>query len=291
MSESDGATSGPTSRRPRRRAGNRGFWKTLPGIVTATAGLISAIAALIGGLIAAGFITVPHPKTTLDTSSHTGQSFSGSSSSGGSSGGSSGASVLNGGSSGSGGGSGGNFSGGGNTSGGGTTSGDSSTGGNTGGGTTSGGTTGRGTTGGGRSTGGSGGGNVGGGSSGPVISGVSFTGNTAAPTVTVSGQGFGTSPTGQLNNSTSCGSYTNNGDDYGTGNLWFEDGSNFAAGIGTPPNGTCVGIIILSWSGDQVAYQFGNAYDSFAHWYISAGDQYTLSVKGVQYSGTVSFSG
>jgi len=34
----------------------RGFWKTLPGIITAAAGLISAIAALIGGLIAAGVI-------------------------------------------------------------------------------------------------------------------------------------------------------------------------------------------------------------------------------------------
>jgi hypothetical protein len=109
--------------------------------------------------------------------------------------------------------------------------------------------------------------------------------------VIVSGQGFGTTPTGQLNNSTSCGSYTNNGDDYGAENLWFEDGSNFAAGIGTPPNGTCVGIIVLSWSSDQVIYQFGNAYDSFDHWYISVGDQYTVSVKGVQHSGTVIFGG
>jgi hypothetical protein len=63
----------------------------------------------------------------------------------------------------------------------------------------------------------------------PVISAVSFTGNTATPTVIVSGQGFGTSPGGQLDNATSCGSYANNGDDFGTNNLWFQDNGNFAA--------------------------------------------------------------
>jgi hypothetical protein len=73
-------------------------------------------------------------------------------------------------------------------------------------------------------------------------------------------------------------------------NLWFRDGENFGAGIGNPPNGTCVGIIVLYWSANQVVYQFGNAYNSFDHWYISTGDQYTLCVKGVNYSGTVSFS-
>lgn len=124
----------------------------------------------------------------------------------------------------------------------------------------------------------------------PVISAVSFTGNTATPTVIVSGQGFGTSPSGQLDNATSCGSYTNNGDDFGTNSLWFQDNGNFAAGLGTPPTGSCIGIIVLSWSNDQVVYQFGNAYNSFDHWYISPGDPYTLAVRGAQYQGTASFS-
>ena len=99
-----------------------------------------------------------------------------------------------------------------------------------------------GNTGGGNITGGSGGST--GGSGGTVISRIRFTGDTAAPTVIISGHGFGTSPpTGQSNNSTGCGSYTNNGKDYATKVLWFDDVSNFAAGNGTPPNGTCIGII------------------------------------------------
>jgi hypothetical protein len=122
------------------------------------------------------------------------------------------------------------------------------------------------------------------------ISGVSFTGTSAAPTVTVSGAGFGANaPAGQLDNATTCGPYTSNGDVYGN-NLWFIDNGNFAAGIGTPPKASCIGITIQSWSDSQVSYQFGNAYNSFDHWYITSGDQYTLAVDGVPYSGTVSFS-
>lgn len=125
----------------------------------------------------------------------------------------------------------------------------------------------------------------------PAISGVAFTGDTTAPTVIVTGSGFGAGPpAGQANNSTNCGSYSNNGDDYGPSGLSFEDTGNFAAGTGTPPNGSCVGIIVLTWSDNQVVYEFGNAYNSFDHWYISAGDQYTVSVDGASYSGTVSFS-
>lgn len=37
------------------------FWKSFPGAVTAAAGLISAIAALVGGLVAVGVIGGPHP--------------------------------------------------------------------------------------------------------------------------------------------------------------------------------------------------------------------------------------
>jgi hypothetical protein len=128
--------------------------------------------------------------------------------------------------------------------------------------------------------------------SGPAIAGVTFTGDTAAPTVIISGYGFGTTaPAGASDDSTSCGSYTSNGEDYGATNLWFVDTGNFAAGSGTPPSGACIGLSVQSWSSDLVVYKFGNAYDSFAHWYISAGDQYTLSVLGAQDGGTVSFSG
>ena len=114
----------------------RRFWKTLPGIITATAGLISAIAALIGGLIAAGFITVSHPIVTAAST----RTPSGHRSSGGGSGGTGGGTASGGGTGGivSGGGTGGGSGGG--------------SGGGTGGGSGSGGQ-------GGSSSGGQGGGN------------------------------------------------------------------------------------------------------------------------------------
>ena len=248
--------------------GGSSFLTSLPGILTALGTLVAASAGLIALFISANSgPPSPSSSTTpvvsaspLNTSGNTGGGTNGNITGGGGTGSSGGI-----GGTGSSGGTGGTGSSGG-------------TGGSNGG---SGGTTG--------GSGGTGGSN--GGSGGTVISGVRLTGDTAVPTVIISGHGFGTSPpAGQANNSTSCGSYTNNGEDYGPKDLWFEDVSNFAAGNGTPPNGTCIGIIVLSWSSDQLVYQFGNAYNSFDHWYLSAGDQYIVSVKGVQSTGTVSFS-
>jgi len=109
--------------------------------------------------------------------------------------------------------------------------------------------------------------------------------------VTVTGHGFGaTPPAGTSNNSTSCGNYTNNGEDYGASNLQFVDTGNFEAGGGVPPSGDCVGLIVQSWSTDQVVFQFGNAYHGYDRWYITAGDQYTVSLSNLHYAGTVSFS-
>jgi hypothetical protein len=72
--------------------------------------------------------------------------------------------------------------------------------------------------------------------SGPAIHGANFTGDTASPTVIITGQGFGaTPPAGISDKSTGCGTYTRNGKDYGPTNLWFEDIGNFSAGSGTPP--------------------------------------------------------
>jgi hypothetical protein len=127
---------------------------------------------------------------------------------------------------------------------------------------------------------------------GPAISGVNFTGGTATPTVTITGHGFGaTPPVGASDNATNCGNYTSNGEDYGTANLEFVDNGNFAAGGGTPPNGDCVGLVLQSWSTDRVVYRFGNAYNTFDHWYITVGDQYTVTIENVHYTGTVSFAG
>ncbi len=124
---------------------------------------------------------------------------------------------------------------------------------------------------------------------GPKITKVSFAGDTAKPVVTITGHRFGSKPAAFSDNSTSCGQYTKNGADFGPSNLWFEDVGNFLAGQGTPPNGSCIGIRLKSWSSTKVVMRFGSAYDSFDHWFITAGDSFVLSLKGVQASGVVSF--
>lgn len=238
--------------RQRRKRGS--FWASLPGVLTALGTLIAACGGVIALFVTTGSGNPPSSSKVAATVTSARANQTG----GTSSRDTSGSSTSIG------------------------TSSSSNSGGRSGGGGFGGGSSGGG--------GGSGGGGAGGGS-GPIISEVGFMGNTAAPTVVVTGNGFGSAPpAGQPDNSTSCGGYTNNGDDYGAADLWFEDVGNFAAGNGIPPNGSCIGIIVLSWSNDKVMYQFGNAYKSFDHWHISDGDQYSLWVKGVQYSGTVSFS-
>lgn len=126
----------------------------------------------------------------------------------------------------------------------------------------------------------------------PSISSVSFSGTSgpgvASPAITITGSNFGTrAPAGTSDNSTSCGPYTANGDVYGS-KLYFADDTNFEAGYKNSSGATCIGIIVESWSATQVVLQFGNAYGTFAHWYLSNGDGYAISVKNGIFGGTVS---
>jgi outer membrane protein assembly factor BamB len=118
----------------------------------------------------------------------------------------------------------------------------------------------------------------------PVITAVSVAGSTAWPTITVSGSGFGgTPPRGSDNNATGCGYYTDNGELFGTRAFDFAD---LTAGWSEG----CVGIILTSWSPTTVVFQFGDAYGSL-NWSLASGDRFTVTLRGVQFSGTVSFPG
>ncbi|MFB8178973.1 hypothetical protein ACFC8N_23545 [Streptomyces sp. NPDC055966] len=126
----------------------------------------------------------------------------------------------------------------------------------------------------------------------PSITSVTFSGThgpgVASPTITVSGSGFGTTaPAGADNNVTSCGTYTGNGNAYGN-QLYFIDDNNFEAGYSDGNGANCIGVTVVSWSSNRVVLRFGNAYGSFAHWYLSNGDGYALSVDNGIYGGTVS---
>lgn len=125
----------------------------------------------------------------------------------------------------------------------------------------------------------------------PSISSVSFSGasgsGVASPTITVTGTHFGAkAPAGTSDNSTSCGPYTANGDVYGS-KLYFADDANFEAGYSNSSGANCIGIIVDSWSSTKVVLQFGNAYGTFAHWYLTNGDGYAISVKNGIFGGTV----
>ena len=126
----------------------------------------------------------------------------------------------------------------------------------------------------------------------PSITAISFTGahgpGVASPTVTVTGTRFGaTAPPGTPNGTTSCGTYTANGDVYGS-KLYFTANAHFEAGYSTPASADCIGIIVVSWSATKVVLKFGNSYGSFDHWYLSNGDGFAVSIKTAIGGGTVS---
>jgi hypothetical protein len=140
---------------------------------------------------------------------------------------------------------------------------------------------------------------------GPIITSVTFSGFAYDPGVTVTGQGFGAAPPpGTPADDTSCGTYVNNGSDYGdafnfTDNYTDPTPGQWQAGYGTPPTGSCIGLAVESWSDTRIVFTFGStpcdaqtqphcAYDTFDRWYIANGDSFTLALKGASFSGTVS---
>lgn len=124
----------------------------------------------------------------------------------------------------------------------------------------------------------------------PVIRAVTFTGDSASPTVTFTGHGFGGSPPlGYDNTVNSCGIYPGNGDDYGDQFSFTDDTNAWAAGQGIPPAGNCIGLVVQSWSGHRVVFMFGSAYGSFDHWTADQGDSFTLILEGASFTGTVNY--
>jgi len=126
----------------------------------------------------------------------------------------------------------------------------------------------------------------------PSITSVSFSGThgpgMASPTITINGSHLGaTAPAGTSDGTTSCGTYAANGDVYGS-KLYFTDDANFEAGYSNSSGADCIGIIVVSWSSTKVVLKFGNSYGSFAHWYLTNGDGYALSVKAALWGGAVS---
>jgi hypothetical protein len=132
--------------------------------------------------------------------------------------------------------------------------------------------------------------------SGPSISAVYVSGSLSSPTVTVTGQGFGTEsalgaaqdPAAYFPPGASVCS-GNLGNDYGA-NLYLQDTSaNWNAGEGGTPtaNGDQIGLVISSYSDTKIVFTLGSCYSFYR---LSAGDAYTMNVLGASYSGTVEYA-
>jgi hypothetical protein len=127
-----------------------------------------------------------------------------------------------------------------------------------------------------------------------TITSVTFIGDSSSPTIIVRGHGFLPYPPRSWSAAnTSCGDYgQGNGRWYGTTGLWFQDvTNNWLAGYGQQKQGTCIGLVVDSWSIDRVKFHFGVAYGSFDHWTADAGDSFELMLRKATFSGVVTYQG
>jgi hypothetical protein len=111
----------------------------------------------------------------------------------------------------------------------------------------------------------------------PAITGLTVTGSKAAPVVTITGSGFGTSPPAPGGQPACVSGDTS--DTYETGILSFTDNTN---GVLGGLVGGCLGLVVKSWTTTQVVLGFGAQYPQTSE--ISAGDSVTLTVLGTSFS-------
>ena len=90
----------------------------------------------------------------------------------------------------------------------------------------------------------------------PTIDGVTFGGNPATPTVTVSGTGFGSTSDLGTPAPASCGA---SGTDYGNNFSFSDTTRSWQAGQGAG----CIGLIISSYSNNQIVFTFGTGYSTY----------------------------
>jgi hypothetical protein len=117
----------------------------------------------------------------------------------------------------------------------------------------------------------------------PAIAGVSYSGPSSSPSVTVTGSNFGSYP--PLGTAETCQS-GDTGDDYGASGLSFADTTQ---GWGAGQAGDCIGLIVTSWTSSQVVFGFGNEYGNYSP--VESGDQVQVDVQGASFSGPLTQTG
>jgi hypothetical protein len=117
----------------------------------------------------------------------------------------------------------------------------------------------------------------------PRVTSVVFTGasgGTTAPTITVTGTGFGARPPGQPDHA--CGG-TFTGDYYGPNFYFWDDTPYWESGL----IGDCIGITVSSWTTHQIVFSFGSAYGTQPSYTMRNGDNYALKIRSLLQGGTV----
>lgn len=117
------------------------------------------------------------------------------------------------------------------------------------------------------------------------ITGVTFTGSAANPTITVTGSGFGaTAPAGTPNPGPGT------GDNYGTSLYLTDNTSGFTAGYDNGVAVDYIGLVLDSYSDTSITFGLGSYYNTNYADMLAAGDSYTVGVLGTTADGTVSYS-
>ncbi len=126
---------------------------------------------------------------------------------------------------------------------------------------------------------------------GPYISTVQISKNVKSPKVTISGSGFGT--VANLGSGTAaCGSHPT-GFDYGNHFLFSDTTEGWNAGEASPDY-DCIGVIIKSYSDEQVVFTFGSDYGVYPIGsgvaLLNSGDRFTMTLLGASFSGKIHYT-
>jgi hypothetical protein len=113
----------------------------------------------------------------------------------------------------------------------------------------------------------------------PTITGVSFSGSAADPTVTIAGSDLDPIPPG--GSPEPC-STADPGEDYGSSGLWIDD---MSQGWTAGQDGDCIGLVLSSWSSSQVVVTFGDTYGSYPP--VQPGDSLSVEWQGTTFAGTL----
>lgn len=128
----------------------------------------------------------------------------------------------------------------------------------------------------------------------PTINSVTFSGTSAAPTVTVTGSGFGTAP---APTSPDCayeeGGPTPSGSDYSSDALYLQDLTSHSYSPSSPwfagGPGNCVGLVVSTYQSGKIVFTFNNYYGEEYGYVLQADDQISMTVAGTTYQESVRY--